>query len=340
MAAVFEVSLEQHPRKKGARLIQIGRFALAAALLAILFVRFINPKDLASAFRQLRPGFILLTFVSYLLWRAFSTWQLSYIMKCRDLALPFWRIFRVHTIAILFSTALPSDFAGAAATWYMLSRDTGKRAIVANSLIYLRILTLIVLAAFAYAGLMLEPVGTSFKEAHLLAGISGAIFVCLCLVLTRAGTHFVEFCLNAVLSVLSKFSQRVRLAIAASGFFTEARALQRLPLRNHIGIWTWSLAVNLAAALITFFAMRAAAIALPFAVSMWLIGVIAVIQIVALTPGGLGLREFSIVALLKSAYDIAPEKALAFAALILALNLIFGAGLGGYWMLFPPSDRS
>jgi uncharacterized membrane protein YbhN (UPF0104 family) len=159
-------------------------------------------------------------------------------------------------------------------------------------------------------------------------------------VLTRAGTNFVEFCLNAVLSVLSKFSQRVRLAIPASGFFTEARALQRLPLRNHIWIWTWSLAVNLAAALITFFAMRAAAIALPFAVSMWLIGVIAVVQIVALTPGGLGLREFSIVALLKSAYDIAPEKALAFAALILALNLIFGAGLGGYWMLFPPSDRS
>jgi hypothetical protein len=32
MAAVFEVSLEQHPRKKGARLIQIGRFVLAAAL--------------------------------------------------------------------------------------------------------------------------------------------------------------------------------------------------------------------------------------------------------------------------------------------------------------------
>ncbi|MHA2013516.1 MAG: hypothetical protein ACTSWG_14195, partial [Candidatus Helarchaeota archaeon] len=42
-------------------------------------------------------------------------------------------------------------------TWYLLSKDNGKRAQVASVIVYLRILNLITLLPFALLGIYLEP---------------------------------------------------------------------------------------------------------------------------------------------------------------------------------------
>ena len=316
-------------------ILHAARIILALALLAFAFLRFVDTRAFLEAIRHLDARFFLLAIASYLVWRFVSTWQMVYLLRSRGLIIPFRRAFRVQTIAILFSTALPSDFAGAAATWYMLSKDSGNRTVIANTLIHLRLLSLIVVALLACVGLVIDSQLASLPGSHLLAGFAGLLFVGLCLTLSTSGVKLVERICLALLSAIGKLIQTGRLREMLAVFFAEARFLRRLPVGSHVILWSATIFVNLAAALIAFFSMRAAAILLPFSVSLWLVALIAVIQIIPLTPGGLGVREVSIIAVLKNAYGIMPEKALAFATLILLLNLVLGAGLGGYWFLFP-----
>ena len=326
---------ERHSGNRAKVILHAGRILLALALLAFVFFRFVDPRGFVESIRHLDARFIPLTVVSYLVWRFASTWQMTYLLRCRGLIIPFRRAFRVQTIAILFSTALPSDFAGAAATWYMLSKDTNKRAVIANALVHLRLLGLIVVAAFACLGFIVDHRMASLRGAHLVAGLAAVAFICLSLTLFTSGLKLVERICITFLSAIPKRMWAARLREALAAFFSEARSVRRLPLTGHLILWSATIFVNLAAAVIVFVSMRAATILLPFTVSIWLVALIAVIQIIPLTPGGLGVREVSIIAVLKSAYGIMPEKALAFATLILLLNLIFGVGLGGYWFLFP-----
>lgn len=332
MAAVFRpVKVE---RERRSSVLHAFRVLLALALLGILFFRFIDRESFLDSVRHVDGRFIALTLAAYILWRIASTWQITYLLRRCGVAIGFWRLFRVQTIGILFSTALPSDFAGAAATWYMLSKDTGKRAIIANSLIHVRLLSLAVVAAFAYVGLLVDPAMASLPGARFAALFAAGMFVCLVIPLSSMGLNLVERICMTLLAFTPKWFWIVRLRNALTSFFSEAHSVRRLPLLSHLILWGAALFVNFAAALIVFAAMRATAISLTFAVSIWLVALIAIVQIIPITPGGLGVREASIIAVLKSAYGVIPEKALAFATLILAFNLVLGVGLGGYWFVF------
>ena len=334
------MSAERDLARRASSLLHAGRILVALGLLAILFVRFVNPSAFLDAIGNFDWRFVLLTFIAYLLWRIFSTWQMAYLLTSRGLMVPFWRVFRVQAVAILFSTALPSDFAGAAATWYMLSKDTGRRIIIANALIYLRVLNLVVVALFTCIGLVMDPGLASLHDSQFVAVFAAVVFLALLPMLFPAGMRLVEHVCRKFLTIIPGASRTTRMREALARLFEEAQSLRQLSLSGYLILWSLALSLNLAAAVFVCFAMRAAAIYLPFTVSVWLVGLIAVVQMFPLTPGSLGVREVSIVAALTTAYHVAPARALAFATMILLVNLILGASLGAYWLTFPVAGRS
>jgi uncharacterized membrane protein YbhN (UPF0104 family) len=68
--------------------------------------------------------------------------------------------------------------------------------------------------------------------------------------------------------------------------------------------------------------------------------VLAIIQFIPITIGGFGLREFSLIIILKEFYSIAPELSLLFATVIVFSMLFFNFAWGGYYALTYQSKKT
>ncbi len=84
-------------------------------------------------------------------------WQTRLALGHAGVPLTTRRVFNIHLITSFFSVVLPGELAGAAVSWHLFSRDSGRRAQTAAALIYLRLIGFFMLVIIGAVGLFVEP---------------------------------------------------------------------------------------------------------------------------------------------------------------------------------------
>jgi uncharacterized membrane protein YbhN (UPF0104 family) len=80
---------------------------------------------------------------------------------------------------------------------------------------------------------------------------------------------------------------------------------------------------------------------LPFSVAPWLLALVAIIAMLPLTIGGIGVRDISFVFILQELYGVPAEASLLASMVILLIgSIFFGAILGGYYALTYQSKQT
>lgn len=319
-----DVQINNNRNKWKKRILSIIKLLVTGSLLYYIFYRYININDLLTAFSNIRSELFFVLLVLLFANRFLLAYQTSYYFrKIFNIDLGTNYIFKVQMISSFFAFVLPGELAGGLISWYMVSEKSGKKIDTAVVIIFLRLLSIITMIAFT-------AIGFVFEEKLKSLGLQAYIFLIAVLSLLM----FVPFVSSRVAIAMKQFSLSI----------VQVTLLKRwrnnlVKLNNNLWdsvisctnadrgsvLYTLSMTVMWYLLVILFFylLMIMVGINLPFQVSVWLIGVITIVQYLPVSFAGLGVRDISIIYLLGEFYQVRPESSMILSTFFLAFSLIF-----------------
>ncbi len=276
------------------------RLGLGIALFALLVFHIAGVRVVWSVVVSARllplAGCVVIYFVGVVV--SCLKWQ--WLLHAHGISIPLAQLVQWYLMGSLTGTLLPSDVGGDLGRGYAAARDIGNSAAVWSSVLMERLTGLVTLMAMASLGLILMP-GILDAPAWLPlgAGIGLALTVAgFASVLGLSSTYLVRLPrwmshrTRQVQEVVARYRNNLRTIIACLGLSVAFHA------GNALSFWLLALAVNSDAP----------------AVTMILWPIAGLFGMLPLTPGGLGVREGIIAALLMRA-NLSSDQAVA-AALI------------------------
>lgn len=333
-----QITDDRSKRKK--RIWNIVKFLVTISLLYYVFYKYVNINDFLTAFRNIRPGLFFVLLVILFTCRYLLAYQTSYYFKkIFDVDLGVNFVFKVQMISTFFAFVLPGELAGGIVSWYMLSDKSGKKIDSASVIIFLRLLSIMTMVAFTAIGLL-------FEDKLKSLGLQSYILMLAVLSLLM----FIPFVSSRVAAAMRHFSQGIIQVIPFKKWRDNLVRLNENIWKSVIRctsvapslvLYVLSMSVLWYLLVILFFylLMIMADINLPFQVSIWLIGIITILQYLPVSFAGLGVREISIVYMLKEFYQVRPESSMILCTLFLAFSLIIVV-MGGMAVWLKPSDHS
>jgi hypothetical protein len=305
-------------------IISIVKFIVTSSLLYYVFFKYIDINELLSAFDNIHPEYFFLLLFVVVANRYVLAYQTSYFFKKIfqiDLGINF--VFRVQMISSFFAFILPGELAGGLISWYMFADKSGKKNDSATVIIFLRLLSIITMVAFTAIGFIFEE---KLEVLGLNIYISLVIFISLLMFVPFVSSrvayaikHFAQIIIQLIpygkiRNKLLKFNEDIWESVVSCSNSGPALILYAISLSV-----VWYLL------LIIFFYMLMimVGINLPFQVSVWLIGVITIVQYLPVSFAGLGVRDISIIYLLDKFYQIRPESSMILSTFFLIFSLIF-----------------
>jgi hypothetical protein len=315
-------------RMKGT-LLWLAKFAVTAAVMTLVFTRLVDWPTLtraASSFPLPALGIIL---VLHLLQRVVGAWQTQLALRHAGIPVSTLRVFHVHLLTSFFSVVLPGELAGAAVSWHLFSRDSGRRSQTAAALIYLRLIGFFMLVAVGAVGLWAEP-RLIAMNAHW--AVLGAAIVIGLPLLSFHSRKFADG-LKSWSDVVTGLLPSKRLRSAFVGFWSSVHEFTAMRRPTQGCIWLAAVAVysiNVVSGLV---AMQAAGITAPATAIVWLLAIVTLISLVPFTFGGFGVRELGVAVLLKQWYGVPTETAVLLSLALGSVALIASVGFGGIALL-------
>ena len=259
------------------RLFDILKFAVGIALIAFLFTRLENPRDLWAQIAGANGWLILLGAFCYSGAVALSGVKWGVLLRAVGIHVPLGRLMSYQWQAEFFNNFLPAQVGGDVARGYAVAADTHRTADAAASVVidrFIGLLVFMLFAALATAAMLLwgRPNHVPFAPEQLLS-----------LRLIAIGSGVVS--LGLIAAVLMLLSRRLKAVVE--------RLLARLPLRARtVPLWQKAARAfdayrgHLGALL--WVALGSVAIVFLTSVNIWLIAR-------ALEPGGISLLEVLVV---------------------------------------------
>ncbi|EDN70196.1 membrane protein [Beggiatoa sp. PS] len=145
-------------------------------------------------------------------------------------------------------------------------------------------------------------------------------------------TLLTESILSYLISLIPIKKLSTRLLEANDNVWNSVKISQAMPLNFTFKVITLSLLSQILAIIFMYYALEMVNIHLPFSVAAWLLALVAIIAMLPLTIGGIGVREISLIFILNELYGVPAEASLLVSTVILLIgSIIFGAILGGYY---------
>lgn len=291
-------------------------FLLKLAVGVLLISYLLSNMDAAAiiaVFRSYDPsslwGALALTLLSVLVaalrWKVLTP-QVRYL-----------RLVRYTFIGQFYSLVLPGQIAGEAVKAWRISRGSNDAPQLVTSVLVDRLMSLIALLLVTIIGIVL--VRDELSRRFLLPSI--ALIVGLLSGLFILRVPFVRVSLSAVVSRTSSRYPKLkllgeRLLLLSTAWMNCTRQTWRLICNISLGILFQLIGVAT-------FTLLADGIGIDIAWThwMWITGVTAIVALLPLSIGGLGLREGALVALLTQ-FDIAGESAIALSLAIFSLTIV------------------
>jgi glycosyltransferase 2 family protein len=309
------------------------KLLVTGLILFYIFYKYVNLNDFLIAFGQVQPWLflVLLAFIvinKYLI--AFQTGY--YFKKAFDINLDTKYIFKAHQISSFYGLILPGDLAGGLITWYYFSEKSGKKVDSATVIIFLRLLNIITVIAFAAIGLVFEKKLISLGlQVYIIILAVLLLLMFIPFVSSNAATVLKKL-LDAIIKIVPVANWRNKIIQLNDMIWDSVITCSKTNLRVVLFTFLLSLTGQLLMIFFTYLLMIMVGIHLPFQVSVWLIGAITIVQLLPISFAGLGVRDISILFLLGKFYQVQPEKSMVLSTFFLVYGLIFIL-LGGYYSL-------
>jgi len=316
------LDVQQSRRRR--RLLNAVKLAVSGAIFYYIFSRYIRYEDLLAALKYVRPDLFVYLLVLSLAGRYLSAYQIHYYFKkvfASRLGTAF--VFKAQLISSFYGLVLPGDLAGGVITWYMIADKSGEKAASASVIIFLRMLSIITLIAFTAAGLIFEERMLDLNL-RMYMTFPAILFLLMFIpfVSFRAATA-AKRVTRAILLRTPLPAWRNKLDRLNGRLWDSVIACTRID--PGVMLWTVVLSVlyHLLLILFTYLLMVMVGIHLPFQVSVWLLGVVNLVQMLPVSLMGMGVRDISIIYLLGKYYQVAPESSLILSTFFLGFSLIF-----------------
>lgn len=314
------------------RLVFLIKVLISTSLIIIILYKYVNVSNLTQVFKN--TNFFIFPFLIFLVFltRLLIAYQTKISLIPFNVKTCTSDILKVHFISTFYSLALSSDLIAGGITWYLLSKENGRRAEVASVIVYLRILNLLTLLPFALVGIYLE---SKLEIYHIQWYVLWLGFLLLLMLLPFFWyrlTLVVENTSNYIILLIPVKKISKRLLEANYNVWNAVKINQAMPLKFSLKIIALSFASQLVAIVFMYLTLEMVNIHLPISVAAWLLALVAIIAMLPLTIGGIGVRDFSFVFILKELYNVPSEASLLASTVILFIGtLFFGVLLGGYY---------
>jgi uncharacterized protein (TIRG00374 family) len=300
------------------------RLAFAAFLLTLLFTQIdvasvLNTLTLVNV-RALVPIFVLYFFVRYI-W----AYQMSLGLIPLRIHFTVLHLFKIILISSFYSLILPGNIlAGGTASWYKLSRHNRKGIEAGALLIYFRAVNTLTLLGIGLVGMWFD----SHLSSPRFRATTGAVFVGVVLLslpfFSPKVTHRIERLGEPLLHRLSLPAWIQDKGRAVWKALTAFQSLKKGTIALVFGLSLLSHALGI---FLYYLLALAVGIRLSVFVMGWIRSVVAIIQMVPISIAGLGMREVSLVLLLRG-YGIPEAKALSFSLVVFGV-MVVGGLVGG-----------
>jgi len=319
------------------RILNIIKFIVTASLLYYIFYRYININDFLTAFSNIMPELLFVLLVIIFAYRYLFAYQTSYYFKkVFDIELGINFVFKVQLVSSFYGLILPGDLAGGLITWYMVSDKSGEKAASASVIIFLRLLSIIALIVFTAIGLVFEE---NLMDIDLRVYIILLAVLCLLMfipfVSLRAATIMKQFSIS-IIKIIPVSNLSNKLAQLSNKLWDSVITCTNVETGVILYTVLMSILCHLFLILFTYLLMIMVGINLPFYVSVWLLGLVNLVQLLPVSFAGLGVRDISVIYLLDKSYQVAPESSMILSTFFLAFGLIFIL-MGGIAIWFKPS---
>lgn len=314
------------------KLIFLLKVSITLAILGYIFNTYIDIQVMSTLLGEIDYQLFVIVLLLHYIHRLFIAWQLKISLLPFNIMVSTYTVFKAHLISTLYSFVLPGDLAGGV-TWYLLSKDNGRRAEVASVIIYLKGLNLITLIPFALLGLYFEPKIRQYNI-HLYVLVTGGLLLAMLLpFFWSKAAQLAKLIMNYAIEKISPKQFSTRFREANENLWNSVEVFRQVPLSFVMGITTLSI-ITLGISIVLFYVMTLMVnIHLPLSAFAWLLAMMIVIHSLPLTIAGTGLREWSLIVVLKEFYSVPPESSLLFSVVSLLIAIFFGGILGGYYMM-------
>ena len=300
-------------------LIKIG---VTAGMLFLIF-QVIPFENVIQSLKTADPILIALALGLAVLQMYLSAGRLKKLTDWQGLSVPFKEIVKINFISGFYGTVLPGGMAGGAVRWYRLYTIDRKGAEALAAILFARIVSIAFLVLLGILFVSLDSVHPYYRVTVLiLSSILAAITaisllgfhrraVAITLWLDQGQHRFLPGWLRAQLG---------KLIIATTRF-------HELPLKSVFTVAGLSLLEHMSGILLMFLLARSLDVAITFIQIGWIRSVVLVITLMPVSISGLGVREGTLLMLLKP-YSVDGADALALSLLIFGRGL-FDAAIGG-----------
>jgi uncharacterized protein (TIRG00374 family) len=312
----------------------ILKLLLSIAIIIYILYSYINVDELFLSLQNINILILPLLIILPYLTRFTVAYQTKIALLPFQIWISTYNVFKIQLIATLYGIVLPGSIVGGGVSWYLLSKDNGRRAEVASMLVYLRIINLMTLLPLALIGIYLEP---QLKSYHLESSVL-VLLLLLAFMLVPFFIHPIASRLESWLNILIRLvpvkSLSKRLLEANRNVWNAIKITGRMPISLQTQIIAWSIISQILAIMAMNLALITVNIEVPLLTATWLVALLTLISMLPITIAGIGVRDFSLIVILDKFYAIPPELAILLSTLLLFINVIFfGAILGGYYAM-------
>jgi hypothetical protein len=256
------------------------------------------------------------------------------ILKKQDCKIGIATIFRASAVTSLYSMILPG-LLSTGAKWYILKKDSGKGSNVLSSMVYNQLVTMFVMLSFGLAALMITNpaplLKTDVNNRWLLPLICGIlltviIFISLLLLNSRTGDKINDGFGFLLKPFPVKIRQKGMEILEQIATFQAAGAGFHLKIASITTVDTF-----IGGIIVYLLSARAANVAAPAGVLVWICAAIYVLGRVPISMANLGVREVTLVGIL-GVYGVEKSQALLMSMIIFS-SLVFMAFIGAMYQI-------
>lgn len=231
------------------------------------------------------------------------------------------QLLKVILIAVFYSLVLPgSVLAGGVASWNKLRRGTPRSLDALALLIYFRLVNTVTLLGIGLVGMWFDGrLSSAWVRAGIATAFSALVFASLPLISPRAAGSLSRMA-EPILRRLW-LPRPIRTKIARG--WQAMTAFNMMETRVIVLVFGLSLLGHGVGVLLYHVLAMAVGIDLPVHVIGWVRSLSSLVQMMPVSVAGLGVREASLVLLLRS-YDVPEAKALSLSLAVLAVNVVWG----------------
>ena len=316
--------INKNSKKRRRMILSVIKLLITCIILYYVFYHYINLNDFLTAFKNIQLWLLFILLVISLTFKYLSAYQVHYYFhEVFDSKLGTNFVFKVQLISSFYGLIVPGDLAGGLITWLMISDKSGDKAASASVIIFLRLMNIITLIAFTFIGLVFEEKLIDLNLRVYLIIMAVLFFLMFIpFVSSKAATIMKQFS-RAIIEIAPTIEWRNKLVQLSNKLWDSVITCTNV--NPGVMLWTLSMSIlcQLFLILFTYLLMIMVGIHLPFQVSVWLIGVINIVQLLPISFAGLGVRDISIIYLLGEFYQVKPESSEVLSTFFLAFGLIF-----------------